>query len=74
MNNGYDPYPEALDEAVLSRAAKFGSAELADGMKGLGIKNDGCMDAAILPIDENTRVLVLKPYGKDYEDICDAVL
>ena len=25
-------------------------------------------------IDENTRVLVLKPYGKDYEDICDAVL
>ena len=57
MNNGYDPYPEALDEAVLSRAAKFGSAELADGMKGLGIKNDGCMDAAILPIDENTRVV-----------------
>ena len=25
-------------------------------------------------IDENTRVLVLKPYGKDYEDVCDAVL
>ena len=25
-------------------------------------------------IDENTRVLVLKPYGKDYEDICDAGL
>ena len=25
-------------------------------------------------IDENIRVLVLKPYGKDYEDICDAVL
>ena len=25
-------------------------------------------------IDENTRVLVFKPYGKDYEDICDAVL
>lgn len=25
-------------------------------------------------IDENTRVLVLKPYGKDYEDICDAIL
>ena len=25
-------------------------------------------------IDENTRILVLKPYGKDYEDICDAVL
>ncbi len=25
-------------------------------------------------IDENTRILVLKPYGKDYEDVCDAVL
>ena len=25
-------------------------------------------------IDENTRSIVLKPYGKMYEDICDAVL
>lgn len=25
-------------------------------------------------IDENTRLIVLKPYGKMYEDICEAVL
>ncbi len=25
-------------------------------------------------IDENTRVLIFKPYGKVYEDICDSVL
>ena len=25
-------------------------------------------------VDENTRVLILKPYGKEYEDICNAVL
>ena len=23
---------------------------------------------------ENTRVLIFKPYGKDYEDLCDSVL
>ena len=32
------------------------------------------LDSEFKFIDENTRVLVLKPYGKDYEDICDAVL
>ena len=25
-------------------------------------------------VDENKRVLVIKPYGKKYEDICEAVL
>ncbi len=25
-------------------------------------------------VDENTRVLILKPYGKLYEDICESVL
>ena len=25
-------------------------------------------------VDENTRVLILKPIGKDYEDICNSVL
>ena len=55
--NTYHPYPEALDASILERAAQFGSAELADGMKGLGIENDGCMDASILPVDENSRVV-----------------
>lgn len=25
-------------------------------------------------VDENTRVLIFKPYGKAYEDVCNAVL
>ena len=25
-------------------------------------------------VDENTRILVIKPYGKKYEDLCEAVL
>ena len=25
-------------------------------------------------VDENTRVIVLTPYGKEYEDLCNAVL
>ena len=53
----YHPYPELLDASVLERAAQFGSAELADGMKNLGIENDGCMDAGMLPIDEASRVV-----------------
>ena len=32
------------------------------------------LDIEFKLIDENTRILVLKPYGKDYEDVCDAVL
>ena len=31
------------------------------------------LDIKIKIIDENTRVLVLIPYGKKYEDICEAI-
>ncbi|MBR3660568.1 MAG: tRNA (adenosine(37)-N6)-threonylcarbamoyltransferase complex ATPase subunit type 1 TsaE [Bacilli bacterium] len=31
------------------------------------------LDIKIKVIDENTRVLVLIPHGKEYEDICEAV-
>lgn len=32
------------------------------------------LDIFIKVVDENTRVFVFKPYGKQYEDICEAVL
>ncbi len=32
------------------------------------------LDIVFKLVDENTRVLVLKPYGKIYEDICESVL
>lgn len=53
----YNDFPELLDESVISRASQFGSAELADGMKGLGYPNDGCLDADILPIDIGSKVV-----------------
>ena len=31
------------------------------------------LDIKIKVVDENTRVLVLIPHGKEYEDICEAV-
>lgn len=32
------------------------------------------LDIKFKIIDENKRVLILKPYGKQYEDLCEAVL
>ena len=32
------------------------------------------LDLTFKIIDENTRVIVLTPYGKEYEDLCNAVL
>lgn len=32
------------------------------------------LDIKFKVLDENKRVLVLKPYGKKYEDLCEAVL
>lgn len=32
------------------------------------------LDVKIKVLDENTRVLIFTPYGKKYEDLCEAVL
>jgi len=32
------------------------------------------LEIKIKVIDEDTRILIFKPYGKEYEDICEAVL
>lgn len=57
MNENYHELPPLVDEALVKRAMRFGTAELCDGMKGLGIDRDGCMDAAIMPIDENLKMV-----------------
>lgn len=53
----YYELPPLLDQEIVERASKFGTAELCDGMKGLGILNDGCMEASMMPIDENTKIV-----------------
>ncbi|PKL07294.1 MAG: S-adenosylmethionine--2-demethylmenaquinone methyltransferase [Spirochaetae bacterium HGW-Spirochaetae-9] len=52
--NDYNDLPELLDAALVEKASKFGTATLADGMQGLGIVNDGCMDVAMMPVDESS--------------------
>jgi regulator of RNase E activity RraA len=50
-----DNIPELLPADVIERAKKLSSALLADGLKGLGAQADGCMDAAILPVDASMK-------------------
>ncbi len=45
-----NPYPELLPEEIIRRAGLLSSANLCDGMKGLHIPMDGCMDARIHPL------------------------
>jgi len=49
--------PELLPASVIERAKKLSPALLADGMKGLGIPVDGCMDTSILPVDPSMKVV-----------------
>ncbi|WMJ84722.1 RraA family protein [Oscillospiraceae bacterium LTW-04] len=39
----FHPMPALLPEEIIVRASKLSTAQLADGMKGLGIPNDGCI-------------------------------
>ncbi len=55
--NDYREFPALLDEEIIKRASKFGSAELADGMKGLGYPGDGCMSADMLPVDDGIKMV-----------------
>ncbi|MGE4585357.1 MAG: RraA family protein [Sphaerochaeta sp.] len=57
MSEQYRELPPLVDEALVARAMRFGTAELCDGMTSLGILPDGCMDAAIMPIDEGLKMV-----------------
>ncbi len=48
-------FPEPLPRDVLDRAAKLSSANLCDGMIGLGIPRDGCMESGIYPVSPAMR-------------------
>jgi len=49
----YFDLPELISVDIINRASKLSPAQLCDGMKTLGIINDGCLDADIMPVDEN---------------------
>lgn len=43
--------PPLLGSDIIERAKKLSSSLVADGMKGLGVELDGCMEPAIMPIE-----------------------
>ena len=52
-NANYHPFPSLLPSEMIETARRFSPAQLCDGMKSLGIEREGCMDAAIMPVDKN---------------------
>jgi regulator of RNase E activity RraA len=51
MTTYHEP-AELVPRPLLDRAAKLGTAQLCDGMAGLGIIREGCLDTAILPVSD----------------------
>ena len=47
----YKELPELIDESIIERVKKLSPAQLCDGMAKLGIARNGCMDAALMPVD-----------------------
>lgn len=54
-------FPELLSEEIMKRVEKLSSANICDGMIGLGIPREGCMDVAIAPVDKS-----MKTFGTAY--------
>ena len=53
----YKPLPELIPSDIIERYSKLSSAQLCDGMEGLGILRNGAMDATILPVDNRMRMI-----------------
>jgi regulator of RNase E activity RraA len=51
------PYPELLSDEIIQRAAQFDAANVCDGMVGLGIPREGCMDGNILGADRKWKIV-----------------
>lgn len=56
-NNDYHNLPEKINEDIIKRASRLSSAQLCDGMIGLGVHRDGCMDAEIMPVQMSMKVI-----------------
>ena len=57
MNKPYNELPPLVASTLIERASKLSTAAICDGMKDLGIERDGCMDGAIMPVDESMRMI-----------------
>ncbi len=63
----YHPMPELLSKEIIERISKLSPALLCDGMKGLGVSRDGCMEPEIMSIDDQ-KILIGTAYTVDTED------
>jgi len=48
-------FPPLIPEELMERARKLSPANLCDGMKDIGILNDGCMDYGIGPVSDEMK-------------------
>ena len=51
-------FPELIPEEIIERVKKLNPALLCDGMKGLGIPMDGCMEASIMPVNPDPSMMM----------------
>ena len=56
-NENYKPLPELISQDIIERVSKLNTAQLCDGMNSLGIPRNGCMDAAMMPVDASMRMI-----------------
>ncbi|MEG2936555.1 MAG: RraA family protein [Clostridium sp.] len=50
-------FPELLSNEIIERATKLSSSLLADGMKGMNIPMEGCMEAEIMPVHIAMKII-----------------
>lgn len=53
----YNKLPPLIPDELIERVSSLSSAQLCDGMIGLGILRDGCMDANVMPVAETMKVI-----------------
>ncbi|MBP1930840.1 regulator of RNase E activity RraA [Ammoniphilus resinae] len=53
----YRPFAPLIPDEMIQRAERLGAALLADGMIGMGIPFEGCMDAQISPVHDSMRIV-----------------
>lgn len=54
----YD-FPELIPDEIIERVKKLNPALLCDGMKGMGVPMDGCMEASIMPVNPDPAMMMV---------------
>lgn len=52
-------FPELIPDELIERVKKLNPALLCDGMKGMGVPMDGCMEAAIMPVNPDPDMMMV---------------